>query len=196
MEPLPEDVEASLLRGVAAYLRATPATELPSSLRRFQNFRPKGLSAHKRQLLDALDTDGFRALVAEWLDDKPAVSKADASALRLAVERKDGWLEELASTSGPKPARAQPEKSRSEAAQRDREKLRKAREEARKKLDEAQGETRALRRRITELETTLQREERARTAVEKQLAAAQRAADKATADLERERRKNRSALDR
>lgn len=196
MEPLPDAVETTLLRGVAAYLRATPANALPNSVRRFQNFRPKSLAAHKRQILDALDDAAFRALVKEWLDERPTLSKADGKVLRTAVERPNGWHEELGAASRPKPAPAKPRAESSDAVEREREKLRKARDDARRKLEEAQREIKVLARRIAELENQLKGSVDEAAALAKEVAAARRRADKAAADLEREQRKSRAALER
>ena len=196
MESLPDDVEATLLRGVAAYLRATFANELPSNLRRFQNFRPKGLATHKRQLLDSLDADGFRARILEWLDERPSLPKADVAVLRVAAARTDGWHEELGAGAAPKPARSRTPAASDEAAGREREKLRRAREEAKKRLDESQRRSQALQARVAELESKLESEASSRTALEKQVTVARRDADKATTELERERRKAKSSVEK
>ena len=196
MEPLPSDVEATLLRGIAAYLRATPATELPAPLRRFQNFRPKALAGHKRQILDALDDDGFRALVGEWLEDKPSLAKRDAELLRVAVARADGWGDELAGSSAPKPPPSAPSAGPGEALAREREKLRKARDEGRRRAEEAQRQIAALQARLSELDSEVAAARAETASLSTELAKARKAADRAAADLDRERRKARLAIEK
>ncbi|HEX2049384.1 MAG TPA: hypothetical protein VHJ34_01985, partial [Actinomycetota bacterium] len=100
---LPDDVAAALVRGLGAYLRATPAPELPARLRRLRGFRPKSLQRHRDELLAAMDDDALRARVVEWLDDRPSLRTRDAELLRVASERAEGWSARLAAAVEPAP---------------------------------------------------------------------------------------------
>ena len=96
MEGLPPDIERSLFKAVGAYLRATPANELPARVRPFAGFTESAMSRHKKDVLSLLDDEGQRALIDEWVrEDKPKLAKADAANLAVALKHEDGWLDEL-----------------------------------------------------------------------------------------------------
>ncbi|MFN2389485.1 MAG: NYN domain-containing protein [Actinomycetota bacterium] len=209
LDHLPPGTTAALVRGIGAYLRATPATELPPKLRRFRGFRPKGLGQHSAELLGALEDEGMRGRIREWLDDAPGgLSKDDARCLRDAVERGDGWFGRLAAGADkriPPPddpegaarddaavGRAQ-ERARvaEEKARRAQERARTADEKARRAREEAAAAVASARARSEELAATL---DDARAEVERlrgELVTARADAARAAADLERERRKTR-----
>jgi predicted RNA-binding protein with PIN domain len=155
MAQLPENVARSALRGLSAFLKATPAQELPAKLRPIRSFAPKALAPHRKMLLATLDDDSFRPRVAEWLHEKQhPLSRADAETLRLLSERPDGWEEELRGE--PQAVKAtrpshDPELAASKALEREKEKARKARDEARKAREEAAAVVRAERERSTAL---------------------------------------------
>ena len=195
MEPLPEEVEAALLRGISAYLKATPANELPPGLRRFQNFRPQALKAQRRRILDSLDDPALRSLIGEWLDDKTSLAKGDASTLRVAVEREEGWAGSL-SRKGAARAKKTPAKTTAHAPPLELAKIRKARDDARKRQQAAEREALALAARIVELEARLAAETERTAALTKEAVEARRNATNAAASLEREQRKSRAATDR
>ena len=197
MQAFPDDVEAALTRAIGSYLRATPPQELPASLRRYQSFRPKALTAHRRTLLDALDDNGFRAHVGKWLEDKPNVDKREAELLGIAVERKDGWEEELSSRATERPSKSDPSGPNVDAlVAKERERTLKAREEARRAREEMgavvkelEAEIRRLRSEVTSLEKRL-------NTAEVRAGAADAEAKKARTALEREQRKARSAVEK
>ncbi|HEX2239577.1 MAG TPA: hypothetical protein VHJ82_00320 [Actinomycetota bacterium] len=101
MDDLPDDVAATLARGVGAYVRTTSLADLPTALKRFKRFASteKGLVPHRRALLSALEDEPTRALIGEWLGEKPPLPKRDVELLRLAVSRPEGWADELRGTS-------------------------------------------------------------------------------------------------
>src|SRR3712207_6080837 len=108
MAELPGEVSSAIVRGLGAYLRSQPASELPPRVRPLQHFRDKALIARKPELLAALDDPGLRARVLEWLDEKPSLPKADAEALRVASERADDWEQVLAGKATSRPAKQAP----------------------------------------------------------------------------------------
>ena len=103
MTELPPDVELGLVRGVGAYLRSTPAAQLPARLRRFRSFRPQALGRHRAELIAVLDDPAMRALIGEWIrDGHRSLRKEEAELLRIAVDRPEGWEERLTRRSRPK----------------------------------------------------------------------------------------------
>jgi predicted RNA-binding protein with PIN domain len=198
MIDLPNDVAMTLVRAVGAYLRAMPAQELPPKLRRFQSYRPQGLSKHKEDLLAALDDDALRARIAEWLEkDKPKIPRAEAQTLRVAVEQRDGWKGELLSKGVPREERPQrsttTDKARLEA---EREKVRKARDDARKAKDEARAAVAAEKAKAAELTEQVKELTRRVTELERGAASAARESERSLDRVEREARKAKSSLER
>jgi predicted RNA-binding protein with PIN domain len=194
-----DEVARALTRGVSAWLKATPAQELPPRLRPIRSFAPKALGGHRKTVLGALDDADLRPRLLEWLDEKQhPLSKGDEAVLRLAVERPDGWEEQLKATPKKGPVRPQKDgqKQAAEALEREKEKARKARDEAKKAREEAAnavgGET--ARRKAAEVEvSSLKVELRSARA---QAAAADREVKKATAAMERNQRKSKTELAR
>lgn len=182
MRPLPEDIVLVLVRGLGAYLRATPAPDLPPGLRRLKGFRDTALARHRDELLALLDDGTDRALVLQWLDeDKPPISKSDQEILRLAAERSDGWEEALAAKSqrAETPAVAPPGDN-SHDLEREREKTRKAKEELRKVRSAHEEALRAERARAESLASEI-------AALKQRLADAERESRATRAALEAER---------
>lgn len=109
MKDLAPDIAAALAKGVAAYIHATPATELPPSLAPLKKTTQtaKGLVRHRTQLLGVLEDEALRALIVEWLEDsKPRLNKDEVTALKLAAEQPEGWRDRLAGSSKKKAADA------------------------------------------------------------------------------------------
>ncbi|MEA2460514.1 MAG: hypothetical protein QOH90_691, partial [Actinomycetota bacterium] len=179
MAQLPENAARAAVRGLSAFLKATPAQELPARLRPIRSFAPKALAPHRKTLMDALEDESFRPRIAEWLNEKQhPLSRADAEVLRLLTERPDGWEEELRGAppaiKANRPAR-DPELAASKALEREKEKVRKAREEARKVREEAAAAVRAERERNSALTVELKD---LRTAVKESRSEADRSARK------------------
>ncbi|MGH2748867.1 MAG: NYN domain-containing protein [Actinomycetota bacterium] len=194
---LPDDVAAALARGVGAFLRAMPTTEIPGLLRRFQKFRPQGLPAHSGELIAALDDKGLRARIVEWLDDeKPRLDKKEAELLRIACERRHGWEEELRSRPRARPRpKKKPEETEASTLDRERAKARKARDEARRAKEERDRIRRDKRAQVSELKTQLQELRTKVTRAEKKAQDAERRAEGAEERLARELRKARRDVD-
>lgn len=195
MDQLPEDVSLSLLRGVAAYIRATPTQELPAKVRRFQNFRASALGRHKNALLSLIEDDISRTRIIEWLDEeKTSLSKDDAAVLRLAAAREDGWKEALTERSqlADAPAAELPTTASADAGalQREKAKVRKAKDELKRARHEAERELKTERARITKLEKELGS---VTAALEKAHAAAEAEARRAVAAIEKADREIRRA---
>ena len=193
---LPEDVARSLTRGMAAFLKAKRAQDLPANLRPIRSFAPKALASHRKTLFAALDDDGVRSRIVEWLDEKQhPLSKADASALRIAAERADGWEKKLDGSLGEKRGTPKPRADKTEtltaALEREKEKGRKARLDAKRARDEAETLVKAERekRRAGEAELTALRTELKTTTA--RAVAAERKAEKAETELSRHQRKTR-----
>lgn len=135
----PDDIKASLVESIGAYIRAQPKTELPARLRRLRDLRTKTLQRHAAALLSVLDDDVERALLLQWLtQDKPSLSKRAAEILRLASERPDGYERRLAELTEPRskrPSTIVPDVT--STLDRERSKVRAARDEARKARTES-----------------------------------------------------------
>jgi predicted RNA-binding protein with PIN domain len=201
MPELPTDVQRSLLRAMSAFMKATPAQELPPKLRPIRSFAVKALGPHRKTLLAALDDDALRPRVVEWLDQKQhPLSRSDADHLRTAAERADGWEERLSGeppgVAPSCPDRTGDDKAAAEKAlEREKEKARKARDEAKRARDEAaltvgreKAKADALAVELKGLRSSLQdAEARAKEA--------ERRATKAAADAERLERKHRKEIE-
>lgn len=192
MSALPEPVVPAIVRGMSAYMRTANRSDLPGPLRPLQGKHLKMLNARKADIVAALDDAGLRAMVVDWLDDKPTgISKPDAYILRTAAGRADGWAEKLAG-SAPVPKQAAPRtKDPSAALEREKERARKARDEARRAKEEAARAV-AIQRHAAE---TLRAEVAALTAalraLEKKLSVTENQRDAALSEMEREVRKAR-----
>lgn len=202
MKNLPADVGAALAKGVAAYIRATPATKLPPSLAALKKTAqtPKGLARHRARLLEVLEDEPLRALIVEWLSDsKPPLSKDEIAVLELAAERPEGWRDRLMGASKKK-TRSAPDLSSKlteleNKLAREKEAHRKTKDEVRAAKEDGLNKVRVERARSLRLDeevTALRDTERDW----KGEAAAQTSrADRLDKTLERERRKTRADLE-
>ena len=170
-----------IAKALHAYVRATPARDLPHDLRRLQSFRPQAIGPHVNTLLKALEDEGLRDRVLEWLDEKPSLRDGDASLLRLVAERDEGW-EAKAETEGEVQGhskttsdvtdklreRVDREKTRTTQAKDD---LRKAKEDLRRVKEESQRAKQEDKKKLSDLGSQLRDTsrdlERARAAVKK-----------------------------
>jgi predicted RNA-binding protein with PIN domain len=195
MIELPEDVELALVRGVGAYLRSTPATELPARLRRFRSFRPQALGRYRTELIGVLDDDTLRALIREWLDDgRTPLRKGEAELLRIAVERPGGWEGKLARRSRPRRTAEGPDPAATarRRLEQERDKLRRARKAEQELRAELKAERAVSARLRSELDDVRNQGRQAVTRAN----GAERARAKAEAALERERRRVARAVER
>ena len=204
MKDLPADVAGALAKGVAAYVRATPASELPPPLAPLQKTAQtqKGLARRRTRLLAVLEDDALRALILEWLEDsKPPLSKTEVAALKLATERPEGWKQRLNDLSTPKKKTASSSdlsprlRALEERLAKEKEAHRKAKEDVRAAREDGLHKIRAERARSLRLDeevTTLRATERDWQA---ESSAQTKRADRLDKTLERERRKTRSDLE-
>lgn len=197
MASLPGAAEAAIVRGMAAFMQASRKTDLPPSLRPLQGKHHRLLMARRAIVLAALEDDGVRALVLDWLEDKPAgVGKQDRETLQIAAERADGWEQRLVETfAEPAPAAPAPPSDRGDI-ERIKERSRRARDEAKKAREDAKRDIAEHRRRNAELESRVQDlTERVRS-LERELERVRKEAELAAATNERDLRKARKAADR
>jgi predicted RNA-binding protein with PIN domain len=199
---LQPDAERAVIRGLSAFMKATPAQELPAPLRPIRSFAPRALGPHRKALLDALGDAAFGPRIVRWLDDKQhPLSKKDAEILRLAAERPEGWEEQLAGgPAGVKPSRPQPKGAVADAKglEREKEKVRRARDEVKRVRAEAaqmvqaekalreklEAEVASLREALKDEQRRAAAAEKGRTAAETQLARGQRKSRAASEQLE------------
>jgi predicted RNA-binding protein with PIN domain len=174
---------------MAAFIATARPTDLPSSLRPLRNKHQSFLIKRKKEILGALEDEGLRALVLDWLKDSPpGISKADAATLRIVTAREDGWEEALsASASGPAPKRTRVDDGA--VLDREKERTRKAKEEARKAREEAGREVATERQRNAELQSKVDELQIAITDLKRSLADTARDRDRAQGELDREVRK-------
>jgi len=193
--PIPSAAEPLLMRAMGSYLRAAPKTDLPPALRPLSGRHQKMLVRHKKEILHALDENkALRALVVEWLDDKPGIKRDEADTLRLAAARPDGWEEALGSRVGSakKPTRRATKPAGDETGvARANERAKKAKEEARKARAEADKSVKAAERRAEQLGSQVETLTARVKAVEKELDATRKDAERARGEAERETRKAR-----
>ena len=194
MEDLPEDVASSLVRGIGAYVRATPAPELTPRLRPLKRTStPKALDARRAAVLDTLEDGATRGRILEWVQDgKKALKSDEREALKLACERPEGWLERLRALSRfeerpPRPHEPRPD----DAAQRQVERLRRARDELRKERDELRGELNVERARLAEAERQISALQGALARSQTSVEQLQSQLARAHQDVDRERRRSR-----
>ena len=205
MDRLPEAAERALTKGIAAYLRATNATELPPGLAALKKTvqTPKSLARHRDRLLAVLDDDALRALVLEWLEEgKPPLSRSEIATLKLAAERPEGWTDRLAALEKPKAA---PKKATGGDAEvrelmakleREKEAHRKAREEVKRVKESGRVATKAERDRSLRLDEEVTALRSAIHERDADLREARTAAERAQKEIERLKRKSRSDVDR
>jgi predicted RNA-binding protein with PIN domain len=193
---LPAAVSAALARGIAAYLRDAPPTDIPSSLRAISKFRDQALTKHRAKLIDSLDNDDFRAKVGEWLEDGANLKKDDARLLSVAVARGEGWEKELSNNEAPKrPAKNEAARLK-EALDKERARTAKLKEESRSAREAARAEVQAAKRRTAEATEEI-RELRARLrSSESEMKAARVELDKTKTSIEKDRRALRREAER
>lgn len=188
---LSDAVAAAIVRGVAAYMQIARPTDLPTTLRPLRGKHQKMLTARRADIFSALDDEGLRAQILDWLKDKPSgISKADASVLETAARREDGWEDELEGTST-RPKREAAPKDPNDALQREKERARKAKEEARRAKLDAERDLAAERKLSTTLRTEVDTLQRRTQELERTLVTTQKDLDAARAEKEREVRKAR-----
>jgi predicted RNA-binding protein with PIN domain len=198
MRGLPDDAAASVVRGFAAYIRDTPAQELPAALRSLAKFRTPALVARKEQMLDALEDEGMRALVVQWMDERRrSLSKSDARALRLFCERPRGWEKELRELAAVRPEPA-PSRKRApeEALERERVRTKRAKEDARRAREVGSRAVEAERARVAELRVRIGELETELGAARRDLKSARGGVESELRRLERELRKARREVER
>lgn len=192
MSALPEPVVAAIVRGMSAYMQGANRTDLPGPLRPLQGKHLKMLTARKADIVAALDDEGLRAMLVDWLGDKPVgISKADATILEAAARRADGWVDELAGSAPARTPAALQAKDPSVALERAKERSRKARDDARRARQEAARSVAEERRTVAALRTEVAALSAERKALEKQLSATEKERDAALGEMEREVRKAR-----
>ena len=196
---IPDAAGTAIVRGMAAFMQSARRTDLPSALRPLQGKHAKMLAARKGLILESLEDEGLRALVVDWLKDKPSsISRADAEILEIVAAREDGWTERLGAAA-PSPNRSDDDrapKDLTRALEREKDKARKAKEEARrtkesvaKEIDTERKITASLRTEVAELHERVSR-------LEAELSAATEERDKAAAEMEREVRKARKRAEK
>lgn len=193
-EELAEDIGLSLLRGTAAFIRATPTQDLPTSVRRYKGFRNAALVRQKDELLKFLFDETTRPRVAEWIEEgKPPLGKDDLENLRIAVVQEEGWSEALAARSISGDGDSSGSSSEVEALQksleRERTKAAKQKEEARRLKDEVAEEKRTAKAAKSTLERQVADLTKEVRSLEKKLSASEGRADAATEEREREVRR-------
>ena len=199
---LPEGAARTVAKGVAAYVRATPTTELPPGLAALKKTvqTPKGEGRHRAQLLAVLEDEALRALVLEWLEDgKPPLTKTEVETLKLASERPEGWLDRLSEKTKAAPA-ARPEVDPQVAElerklEREKEAHRKAREEAKRAKEAERRAIKVERGRSLRLDEEVSDQKRLLGELTEDLKRAQADAMKAQKENERLKRKARSDVD-
>ena len=197
MSDLPDDVAATLLRGIGSFIRELPAQELPAHLRRYRSFRPHALKAHRSTLLAALDDDALRARIGHWLEnDKPPLAKGDAQLLSIAVAREDGWEEQLQGSAKPRPQRTTSPPSDESKVAAERDKTRRAKEEAKKLRDELRVVQQQSRERAAELEARIADLEKRASAAEKLATEARKEAESALDRADRATRKSKATVEK
>lgn len=203
MAELPEAVQRTLAKGVAAYVRATPSTELPPGVAALKKTvqTPKGLGRHRGQLLAVLEDDALRARVLEWIEDgKPPLSKAELEALKLASERPEGWSDRLSETAkrAAPAAKKEPDaalRAVEEKLEREREAHRKAREEVKRVKESGRVATKAERDRSLRLDEEVSKLRDGIRERDSDLQAERAALARAQKEVERLKRKLRSDVD-
>ena len=210
-----DEVVASLVRSLGAFIRVAQTQKLTPPLRRLRSFRPQTLLRHRNALLVALEDEDLRASLLEWLDDgQVPLNKGDVEILRLAAARPEGWREQLGRAEDARTEDADPdaEVRRLEARMaREHDKVRAARSEARRTKETSKRREEADARKIEELGAQLEaaaagldaaRAEASRavrdaenrvTAAERAARRAGRAAERAEAQADADRKRFRDA---
>lgn len=199
---LPETITAAIVRGVAAYMQGARPTDLPVVLRPLRGKHQKMLIAKRRDIISALDDEGVRAQILDWLKDKPSgIARPDATILGIAARRDDGWERELQVSSAPS-ERKSPAKDTNETLRREKERTRKAKEEARRAKAEAERDLAAERKQsasfrgqVDVLEGRTQDLERSLASTRKELVAARSEMDREVRKARKRAEKAEAALD-
>lgn len=201
MADLPDQIQRTLAKGIAAYVRATAATELPPAVAALKKTvqTPKGLARNRDRLLAVLDDDPLRARVLEWLEEgKPALSKSEAAALKLAAERPEGWIDRLERVAPRASAKEKPAKDVRDLEQkleREKEAHRRAREEVKRVKEAGRLATKAERDRSLRLDEEVSKLLDAIRERDSDLQAERAALARATKEVDRLKRKLRSDVD-
>lgn len=202
---VPREAVGVLVKALGAYLRATPAGDLPASVRRLREFHPRALEQHADFVLGLLADDAQKTLIEQWLDkSKTSLRRSEIDALRIALEQRDGWADDLRSLtlSRKQPAKTKASAPPKDAGERDkareaksRDELRKAREErdaARRRQRAVESELAAAQTEIVTLASELKQvrkdEGRAREALEKERRRSEREVARAQARTDAARR--------
>jgi predicted RNA-binding protein with PIN domain len=187
----PPDIRAALVEGLGAYVASAAHLDLPKKLRRLKGFTPKGLARHGSELLELLEDETQRKLILQNLDDDSLrLSKRNASVLRIALERSDGWDAQLAAmSSSSEEAQTETGGGLEKQLERERRKVKDAREEARKAKEAARSVHESNARKVEELERAMAATNAELKRVQAELQAAAAEAGKATSELERRERR-------
>jgi predicted RNA-binding protein with PIN domain len=198
MAPFPDDVVRSLVKGVGAFMRQTPANELPRSLRAMRNFTNKALVGRSQQVLAALEDEALRARILKWLGEKPSLARSDAKTLDVAVRREADWEETLAS--GSNSPRSKPHKQTDDRLKAKAEEYKSRAETARSELKRVRQETRAeaagLRRDRAQVDAEMRALKEELKGARGDLTVARRTIKELEDRLERERRRARREKDK
>lgn len=203
MPELPEGAARTVAKGVAAYLRATPATELPPALAALKKTvqTSKGEGRHRARLLAILEDEALRALVLEWLEEgKPPLARAEIETMKLAAERPEGWLDRLTEKAAQPTAAAAKEPAAEleeleRKLEREKEAHRKAREEAKRAKEAERAAIKVERTRSLRLDEEVGDQKRMVSELTDDLRRARAEATKAQKENERLKRKARSDVD-
>lgn len=193
---LPEQAVAAIVRGMGAYMQVARPTDLPSALRSLRGKHQKLLTARRKDIVAALDDEALRAMVVDWLEDKPTgIAKADAAVLMAAARREDGWEQTLAGD-GPVRKKVTTTKDPSEALEREKARTRRAKEEARKAKEEAAAALAAGRKETSGLRAEVESLRSEVSSLNKRVTLAEKERDSAIADADRELRKARKRVEK
>ena len=187
----PPDIRAALVEGLGAYVAGAAHLDLPKKLRRLKGFTPKGLARHGNELLELLADETQRKLILQDLDDDSLrLSKRNASVLRIALERSDGWDAQLAAMSdSSEEVQSETQGDFEKQLERERRKVKEAREEARKAKAAARSAVESNSRKVEELERAVAATDAELRRVQAELQAAVAEAGQATSELERRERR-------
>jgi predicted RNA-binding protein with PIN domain len=186
----PPDIRAALVEGLGAYVARAAHLDLPKKLRRLKGFTPKGLARHGNELLELLEDETQRKLILQDLDDDLLrLSKRNASVLRIALERPDGWDAQLAAMSESPEVEAEGGRDVERQLERERRKVKDAREEARKAKVAARSQIEGNAKKVEKLELAIAAAEAELKQVRSELQAAVAEATRATGALERRERR-------
>lgn len=197
MAELPPGAQAAIVRGMAAFMQATRKTDLPAALRPLQGKHQRLLIARRATVVAALDDEDLRALVLEWLGDKPAgINKRDRGALEIAARREDGWHQRLLDAFAETEAVPDAQDPGDERVEREKERSRRARDETKRAREGAKREVAEQRRVNLELEARVQDLTERVTALTEEVTRVRKEAELTASTSERELRKARKRADR